>query len=186
MARVFALRKRLREPTAARSLARSLARSPRSAAPPLREKPHFKPFRPYERLRPRDEIELHLGAPAFAFASGSTAEAAQPFSPEKHAREGMRAFCFARFAEAPAASCETPANRPRRASRPKPSRRSLPPRTQSSSQRLAHLREAAHDPGGARARALRRVTLRKNPGRISRSGRRIARDRQQVTKTRDT
>ena len=95
MARVFALRKRLREPTAARSLARSLARSPRSAAPPLREKPHFKPFRPYERLRPRDGIELHLGAPAFEFASGATGAAAQPFSPEKHAREGMRRFCFA-------------------------------------------------------------------------------------------
>ena len=62
--------------------------------PPPRDKPHFRPFRPHEQLGPGDEIELHLGAPAFEFSSGSTAVAGAPFSPEELARKGMRGFCL--------------------------------------------------------------------------------------------
>ena len=77
-----------RRPLASDSLARSLARSPPCASRPRHEKPHLKPFRRYERLRPGDSIELHLGAPTFEFSTASTPQRAPPFSPEETRAEG--------------------------------------------------------------------------------------------------
>jgi hypothetical protein len=63
----------------------------------------IKRFRRYERRRRGDEIELHLGAPAFELSSGSTAAAGAPSSPEEHAREGCAASpCRAKEHSAPA------------------------------------------------------------------------------------
>src|SRR5215216_2572984 len=77
-----------RRPLASDSLARSLARSPPCASRPRHEKPHLKPFRRYERLRPGDSKELHLGAPTFEFSTASTPQRAPPFSPEGDACRG--------------------------------------------------------------------------------------------------
>src|SRR5215203_5940725 len=86
--RVWAFRGRLREPTAAWSLARSLARSPRYASRPTGEKPHLKPFRRYQRLSPGGEIELLLGAPRLELRSARLPRRALRFPSSRHRREG--------------------------------------------------------------------------------------------------
>jgi hypothetical protein len=95
MTRVCGVSDAVRLATAARSLARCLARISALHRPRMHEKPHFKPFRPQERLRPGDEMELHRGALVFEFPTGSKAAAGAPASPERDAREEARRYCLA-------------------------------------------------------------------------------------------
>jgi hypothetical protein len=92
--RVLTRRVGSRRPRAGDSLARSLARSPRSSAPPAHQKPHCQAVRRYDQLSSGDEIELHLGARGFEVSRGRPPGGRLRFSPEGDAREGCAARCL--------------------------------------------------------------------------------------------